>query len=108
MDLLNTRSADGEYIYCGFNYWAWWDTSWTGIAWDTAYNFGLVTFHDNAYDGREAVWARATDEDGYPVGGEDRPAHIPEGRKGFGDFLGGVTRANQTIQDIIARRCRTR
>ncbi len=108
LKLINTRTAESEYIYCGFNYWAWWDTSWTGITWDTAYNFGLVTFHDNAYDGREAVWARATDEDGYPIGGEYRPPHVSEKRGGFGDFVSGVTRANQEIRKTITKRCGVR
>jgi len=26
-------SGQRDYIYVGFNYWAWWDTSWLGITW---------------------------------------------------------------------------
>jgi len=108
IELINTRAPEGDHVYCGFNYWAWWDTSWTGITWDAAYNFGLVTFHDNAYDGKEAVWALGTGEDGYPIGGEVRPPHIAGERKGFGDFLTGVRKTNQEVQETIARRCQSK
>jgi len=106
MELVDTRAGAGDYVYCGFNYWAWWDTSWLGITWDTAYNFGLVTFHDNAYDGKEAVWAKGTDADGYPIGREVRPPHIPEAKRGFGDFLTGVSQANRDVQEAVSARCR--
>jgi len=59
---------------------------------DEAFNCGLVTFHDNAYDGREAVFAKGTDQDGYPIGGEPRPPHIGPDKKGFGDFITGLSR----------------
>jgi len=104
LEVANARAADGDYIFCGFNYWAWWDTSWLGITWDLAFNVGMVTFNDNAYDGTEAVWGKGTDEDGYPIGGETRPPHISAEKKGFGDFLTGVTKTNKEIIKAVSRR----
>jgi hypothetical protein len=104
VEFANARADDGDYIYVGFNYWAWWDTSWLGITWDEAFNCGLVTFHDNAYDGREAVFAKGTDQDGYPIGGEPRPPHIGPDKNGFGDFITGLSRTNREVQESVIRR----
>ena len=57
--------------------WSFEHESWLGITWEEAFNCGLVTFHDKAYDGREAVFAKGPDQDGYPIGGEPRPTPRP-------------------------------
>jgi hypothetical protein len=45
--LLTTPSYNGTYPLVGFDWWSWQDTQ--GL------NMGLVSIHDNAYDGHEAV-----------------------------------------------------
>jgi hypothetical protein len=51
-------------------------------------NFGLLSYSDNAYDGRCAVIAQSTDPYGYPCGGETA---------NYGDFLDSVTKTHSTI-----------
>jgi len=55
-------------------------------------NWGLVTFRDNAYDGKEAVVATGTDSWGFPTGGEARV---------YGDFLGAVKKANTDVESML-------
>jgi hypothetical protein len=64
----------------------------------------LVTFNDNAYDGREAVFEQGTDQDGYPIGGEQRPPHVGPEKKGFGDFITGLTHTNREILARVSQR----
>ena len=104
--LANLKGQNGDYVFAGFCYWGYWDSSWLGMTWDNANNFGLVTFHDNAYDGREAVWERSTDANGYPIGGERRPGHISPQRKGYGDFITGLTRTNRDILAAVMSRAK--
>jgi hypothetical protein len=104
-DVVDFKADNGDYVFVGFNFWAWWDTSWTGIIWDEAFNCGLVTFNDNAYDGKEAVFEKTMDKDGYPIGGETRPPHMAE-KKGFGDFISSVTGVNREILDSVTKRAK--
>ena len=55
-------------------------------------------------DGREAVFAKGTDQAGYPIGGEPRPPHIGPDKKGFGDFIKGLSRTNREVQEAVIRR----
>ncbi len=106
MDIVNAKASNGDYIFVGYNYWAWWDTSWLGIIWDEAFNCGFVTFNDNAYDGKEAVFEKGVDKDGYPIGGEKRPPHFTADKKGFGDFVTGATKVNRDVLDEVVKRAR--
>ena len=45
--LLRTPSFNGTYPLVGFNWWSWQDFQ--------NLNQGLVSIHDNAYDGHEAI-----------------------------------------------------
>ncbi|HEV2299104.1 MAG TPA: hypothetical protein VGR72_11375, partial [Candidatus Acidoferrales bacterium] len=45
--LLTTPGFNGTYPLVGFNWWSWQDFQ--------NWNQGLVSIHDNAYDGHEAV-----------------------------------------------------
>ncbi len=85
--LFNTATSSGSYTVIGLNWWAWEDS------WGEKTNWGLVTFIDNAYDGKEAVTALGTDVWGYPTGKE---------LTNYGDFLGPVTNANQSINQTLA------
>lgn len=83
--LLNFRSpADSVNFVLGIDWWAWTDK----IVLGERNNFGLTTYHDNAYDGREARRAASRDAAGNPTGGEIRD---------YGNFLGAVTEANQGV-----------
>ncbi|PYQ16188.1 MAG: hypothetical protein DMF80_06195 [Acidobacteria bacterium] len=89
MDLLfGARSGAGPYVVAGMKFWSY------GDHWGEKMNFGLVTFSENAYDGREAVAARGTDPWAYPTGGEERS---------YGDFLSAVRNANLRVQEQLAR-----
>jgi hypothetical protein len=66
----------------GTKLWSWSDSRGEGRNW------GVVTFLDNAYDGKEAVIARGTDPWGYDTGGETN---------NYGDFLSTVRQAHSGI-----------
>lgn len=83
---LSVTASDGSHPVIGL---AWWD--WLDSAPEQA-NWGLVTFKDNAYDGREAIIATGTDPWGYPTGGE---------AANYGDFLDAVRTANLGILNFI-------
>jgi hypothetical protein len=89
---FNGRSASGNHPIVGMKFWALTDS------WGEKANFGLVSFLDNAYDGREAVRGHSKDPWGFPVGGEERD---------YGDFLTTVTRTNthllRQFRDEVAR-----
>ncbi|HEU5336084.1 MAG TPA: hypothetical protein VFU27_08980, partial [Terriglobales bacterium] len=74
---LTTPSYNKDYPWVGFDWWAWQDFQ--------NANQGLVSIHDNAYDGKEAVRAVGKDPWGYPTGGEAAD---------YGDALSAVKRAN--------------
>lgn len=73
----------GSRNYVGDKWWAWSDS------WGEKANWGLVTFLDNAYDGKEDIIAAGKDQWGYPTGGE---------KANYGDFMTAAKQANQTIQ----------
>ena len=55
-------------------------------------------------DGREAVFAKGTDQAGYPIGGEPRLPHIGPDKKGFGDFIAGLSRTNREVETAVIQR----
>jgi hypothetical protein len=59
---LSTPSFNKDYPWVGFGWWAWQDFQ--------NANQGLVSVHDNAYDGVEATTSVGKDPWGYPTGGE--------------------------------------
>lgn len=75
--LLTTASANDDFPLVGFDWWSWQDFQ--GI------NQGLVTLHDNLYDGIEDVTGTGTDQWGYPTGGETAD---------YGDAMTAVTSGN--------------
>jgi hypothetical protein len=89
-DVLAFQGDDGSYPIIGIDWWAWTDKTVGG----EGNNFGLVSSHDNAYDGKEAVIAGGQDLWGYPTGGE---------KGNYGDFLSQVKRANTLIGDTLRK-----
>ncbi len=85
--LFNAATPTGVKAVVGLKFWAWCDS------WGEKTNWGLVSFSDNAYDGKEATVAGGTDRWGYRTGGEERS---------YGDFLSAVAQANETIQRQLA------
>jgi hypothetical protein len=86
---LSARGANGDYYMVGIDWWELIDTTKR----NEAANMGLITRKDNAYDGREAVTAKAVDPWGLPVGGEARD---------YGDFLSAVVKANKSVCGVLA------
>jgi len=80
--LFNAVTSDGTHPVAGIKLWSWTDH------WGEKANFGLVSFSDNAYDGREAVVGAGTDPGGWPTGGEERD---------YGDFLSPAVGVNLQI-----------
>ena len=77
--LINLKGDDNFYFVVGLEHWNFYDN---GInSWAEIYDFGLVTTHDNAYDGVEAKMAVSTNSYGYQVGGEDN---------NYGNLLGSL------------------
>jgi len=79
MRLVSVKGSDGVYPVVGLDWWDWMDSGGEGANW------GLITFRDNAYDGREAIIAPGSDPWGFPTGGE---------AANYGDFLDAVRQAN--------------
>jgi hypothetical protein len=79
---FNGVTSAGIHPVAGIKLW-----SWTDNWWEKA-NFGVVTFSDNAYDGREATVAGGRDSAGWPTGGEE---------SNYGDFLSSVTAAHAAV-----------
>ncbi|MHB8655924.1 MAG: hypothetical protein ACYDA9_18835 [Terriglobia bacterium] len=77
--LYEAKTSAGIHQICGLKFWAYVDS------WGEKQNWGLVSFSDNAYDGKEAVRSGGTDPWGFRVGGEERD---------YGDFISSVRRAN--------------
>lgn len=75
--LLSTPGYNNSYPFVGFDWW--------GIQDFQDLNQGLVSIHDNAYDGVEAVIATGVDQWGYPTGGETA---------NYGDAITSVANAN--------------
>lgn len=86
--LLNLRAADGSYPAVGLDWWAWTDK----VTGGEGNNFGLVSNHDNAYDGREAVRLPGKDPWGFAVGGE---------KADYGNFLAWAARANAEVEGVL-------
>lgn len=80
-DFHATTSA-GVRPVVGTKFWSWTDH------WGEKRNWGLVSFLDNAYDGKEAVRDKGTDPWGFPTGGEERD---------YGDFISGVRQTHGTL-----------
>ncbi len=68
--LIHLRGDDGVYFVIGVEHWCLYDPSVSN--WFDTHNFGLCTLQDNAYDGKEAIYERCRDSQGYPIGGEPR------------------------------------
>jgi hypothetical protein len=65
--MLSTPSYNDTYQWIGANWWGLYDF------WGEKTNWGLISFLDNAYDGREAIMGKHTCSqplDDYPCGGE--------------------------------------
>jgi hypothetical protein len=79
-------------VVVGTKFWAWTDD------WGENANWGLVSFLDNAYDGKEAIRAPGKDQWGFPVGVEERD---------YGDFLTAARQVNaglaRRLADDVAR-----
>jgi len=86
--LYQARTPAGIHAVAGVKFWSWGDN------FDEKVNFGLVSFSDNAYDGREAVIDPGTDAWGWPTGGEERS---------YGDFLSAVVDINTQISRWLVR-----
>lgn len=85
----SAAGTDGVNYIIGTDWWAFTDS---GRA--EKNNFGLVSAHDNAYDGKCAVRTASVDPWGYACGGETAD---------YGDFLDAVTQANSSIvQQLIS------
>jgi len=80
------QASDGMHPVVGIELWDYMDK------WAEQANSGLVTAHDNAYDGKEDVVAGGRDSWGYPTGGEERD---------YGDFITGVRAANIAVRDRL-------
>jgi hypothetical protein len=86
-DLLNQKTSGGLYPFAGLKHWELVDN------WGEGLNWGLVSLYDNAYNGKDAVVKRGTDQWGYPTGGEERD---------YGDYITPVTRANTAVDAFLA------
>ena len=91
----NRTAANGDHYGLGIEYWAWWDNNWIHSLYHEIENYGLVTPYGNAYDGVQAVKAIVNDQWGFPAGGE---------AANYGNFIGKVTAANQSIYKSMALR----
>jgi len=85
-ELVAFRADDDTFPCVGIDWWAYCDK----VTGGESHNFGLVTKHDNPYDGVAARAQRGRDASGNPIGGEARD---------YGDFLSHVKAANDAILD---------
>ena len=85
-ELVAFRADDDTFPCVGIDWWAYCDK----VTGGESHNFGLVTKHDNPYDGVAARVQRGQDASGNPIGGEARD---------YGDFLSHVKAANDAILD---------
>lgn len=84
--LFSYQTRSGVHPIVGLDWWEYMDK------WAEKASWGLVSPHDNAYDGKEAVMARGKDIWNFPTGGEDR---------NYGDFLSAVMQTNLAIDGKI-------
>jgi len=80
--LFNAHGSNGDYPSLGVDFWGWADQG------NEKANWGLVSPHDNPYDGTEARVAASKDPWGYPAGGENAD---------YGDFISAVRIANLDV-----------
>lgn len=85
-ETMEITNSAGTHFMVGLQLFSWVDHS------GEKTNWGLVTFKDNAYDGKEAVIEVGTDADGFAVGGED---------KDYGDFITSVINAHNNVSNLI-------
>jgi hypothetical protein len=90
VSLISSFTDSTYHSYHAVGYY-WWDCYDTGEA--GGLNWGLLTPTDNAYDAVEAVIATGTNSWGYSDGGE---------AANYGNFLGSVTTANQSVLTTLA------
>ncbi len=77
----------GTYHVVGFDWWAMYDAN------SQESNWGLLTPHDNPYDGRSStISGDGNDHWGYPTGGETG---------NYGDFMDDVTAANIGVFSLM-------
>jgi len=81
----SAKSPKGTHYLVGCEWWKYQDNGWT--YWVEQVNWGLVTLHDNAYDGKEASNRGA---DGEPGTWDDEPAD-------YGDCISTVRKANRGL-----------
>lgn len=79
-------SLAGSHNFVGDKWWAWSDSN------AEKANWGLVTFLDNAYDGKEDTIAAGKDQWGYATGGE---------AANYGDFMTAAEKANAQIESEL-------
>ncbi len=87
-NFLKARGANGDYYVMGFDWWELVDNPGEGVNW------GLITVHDNAYDGREDVIAMGTDAEGFSIGGEGA---------NYADFISFVRITNFGIDETLSK-----
>jgi len=85
--LFNAVTSAGIHPVAGSKLWSWTDN------WPEKANFGVVSFSDNAYDGKEAIRAQGNDSSGFPTGGEEND---------YGDFLTAVSAAHGEVRRALA------
>jgi hypothetical protein len=86
--LINDQdTATGTHHAVGFDWWGWYDSDTQGMNW------GLLTPHDNPYDGKSStISGDGDDQWGYPTGRETT---------GYGDFLSAIARANHAAESQL-------
>jgi hypothetical protein len=85
--LLTTPGHNGDMQFVGFDWWSWMDSQ--------NLNMGLVTLHDNAYDGHEAVVKQVPCSpplEAFTCGGEE---------KNYGDAIDKVRQANSLWYKLL-------
>ncbi len=86
--LFGAQTSLGLRPIIGFKWWAYVDS------WGEKANWGLVSFLDNAYDGKEAAVAPGRDPWGYSTGGEER---------NYGDFISKVRQVNNQLRQRLGQ-----
>jgi hypothetical protein len=83
----SSDTATGTYHVVGFDWWSMYDMN------SQDSNWGLLTPHDNPYDGKSAtISGNGSDQWGYPTGGE---------AGNYGDFIDDVSAANNGVFSLM-------
>ena len=85
--LLTTPGYNGTYPFVGFDWWTWQDSQ--------NLNQGLVSIHDNAYDGHEAVSATV------PCSAPNQALTCGGEAKDYGNLLEKVIQANEVWYKLL-------